>query len=266
MDYFVSIENCQFFRWQVELLYESMKAFGLENNLIIGCAHFENKPLRFSRVFYHENFGRKNNYLPFNKTFSLHTALKNKLIKQPFAVIDPDMIMRNPLPKSENSYVQYWPFLEYDNLIKCGYNFDLEKKYWRPGGGVYYFNNIDENLLLNVHEILCKMIKIFYNSLKGAAKWQIEMVAFSYILSKYSVEIRPNLESSLMESKDCNFIHYCNGYYPYFNKRIHNNLREFSFGEALPFNSILQIPNKNKNIIKLKEVAANFLDSRDKNL
>ena len=259
MDYFVSIENCQFFRWQVELLYESMKSFGLENNLVVGCANFEKKQLNFPRVFYHENYGRKNNYLPFNKTFSLCYALKNNLIKQPFALIDPDMIMMSPLLESENSYVQHWPFLEYENLKKCGYNFDIEEKFWKPCGGIYYFNNIDENYLLNVHKILHEMISVFYTNLEGAAKWQIEMVAFAYVLSKCFVEIRYDLQSSLMENNNCNFIHYCNGYYPYFNKRIHNELREFSFGNPLPFNDILKIPNKNKNIIRFKEVVASFL-------
>jgi hypothetical protein len=76
MDYLVSIENCQFFSWQIELLYESMKFYGLEENLVIACANLENKKLRFKKVFYHENVGRNNNYLPLNKTFSLQIALE----------------------------------------------------------------------------------------------------------------------------------------------------------------------------------------------
>lgn len=243
-----------------------MKSFGLENNLIIGCADLEKKPLRFSRVFYHENFGRKNNYLPFNKTFSLWTALKNNIIKQPFAVIDPDMIMNKPLEDSPCSYSQYWTVLEYNNLKKCGFNFDLEESKWKPCGAIYYFNNFDENLLLDVHKILCKMYKMFCFVKKEVAKWQIEMVAFAYILSKHSLfNVRFDLESSLMEDKDCNFIHYCNGFLPYFNKRIHNNLREFSFGEPLPFNSILKIPDKNKNITRLKDVAKKILENNNLN-
>jgi hypothetical protein len=239
-----------------------MRLFGLENNLVIGCANFEKKKLRFRNVFYHENYGRKKNYLPFNKTFSLWTALKNNIIKQPFAVIDPDMIMVSPLDYSSCSYSQYWSFSEYKNLKKCGYNFDIEESQWKPCGGVYYFNNFDNNLLLDIHNILIKMFDIFYYLMKGAARWQIEMVAFAYVLSKnLESDVRVDLESSLMEDKSSNFIHYCNGCLPYFNKRIHNNLREFSFGESLPFKSILSIPNKNKNIINFKKVTKSFLDN-----
>lgn len=268
MDYFVSIENCQFFRWQIELLYESMRIFGLENNLVIGCADLEKKTLRFPRVFYHENYGRKNKYLPFNKTYSLCFALKNKLIKQPFAIIDPDMIMVNPLKHSDNSYAQYYPFLEYKNLKLINCYFDVEEENWRPGGLVYYFNNIDENLICGVHDLLIRMHQFYDHDVckKHSFFWQIEMIAFSYILSKASTNIAYNLVSNLSEDKDCDFIHYSTCFGPYFSKRIHNNLREFSLGEALPFNSILKMPNKNKNVVKLKQVTKSFLDFRDKNL
>jgi hypothetical protein len=264
MDYFVSVENCQFFRWQLELLYESMRFFGLENNLVIGCAHLEKKTLKFPKVFYHDNYGRSNNYLPFNKTFSLWTALKNKLIKQPFAVIDPDMIMVKPLEILERPYSQGCSFLEYENLKKIGFNFDIQKKDWRPGGLVYYFNNCDEFILSEIHKVLVKMFHTYDKNLPvEVSRWQIEMVAFSYILSKVSAEIRFDLETPLIENKECNFIHYCNGFQPYFNKRTHNNLREFSFGKPLPFENILSMPNINNNVIKMKQIAKNFLDNRD---
>jgi hypothetical protein len=266
MQYFVSIENCQFFRWQIELLYESMRLFGLENNLVIGCANLEKKKLRFQNVFYHENYGRKNGYLPYNKTFALWTAIKNKLIKQPFSIIDPDMIMIRPLEYSENSYSQYCYFLEYENLRKIGCVFDLKKSEWSPGGVVYYFNNCDDNLLADTHKILFKMLGLYKNKLPEVANWQIEMIAFAYVLSKTSADIRFDLESNLIENKNSNFLHYCNGYQPFFNKRTHNNLRHFSVAEPLPFNSILSIPNKNKNIINFKKVTKSFLDNYSNDL
>jgi hypothetical protein len=266
IDYFVSIENCQFFRWQIELLYESMKPYGLEKNLVIGCANLENKPLRFPKVFYHENVGRSNNYLPLNKTFALWTALENNLLKQPFVVIDPDMIMNSPMIELDVSYAHFCTYLAYENLLSFGYDgFGIKKEDWCAGGVVYYFNNCDNSILKNIHKDLFRLLATYNNKgLKnGLDYWQREMVAFAIALSRIKAEAIGNLQSYLnsKDSGNFSFIHYCNGLQPFFNKRTHNNMRPFSISSPLPFEAILSIPNVNSNVMKLKNVVRSYLQN-----
>lgn len=260
MKYFVSIENCYFFRWQIELLLESMKPFGLDDSLVIGCAEFENKKIKFPNVIYHENIGRKNNYLPFNKPFSVIQALKNKLLTPPFVIIDPDMVMVKPIENTK--FVDYSYYLEYDNLICQGYTTnDLGcKTNWLPGGFIYQvdFFNIDffEEIISKIHELLSS------NLIKD--KWQIEMIAFAYCYSKYTKHICKKVSTSLFDNKTYNFIHYANGFSPYFNKYNYNNLREITFDYPYwQYKSILEIPDENDNIKILKNIVSKFLINKN---
>lgn len=266
MDYFVSIENCQYFRWQLELLYESMRLLGLEDSLAIACAPLDTsaKPLRFKRVFYHENMGRNNNYLALNKPYSLLHALKSEFIKQPFVVIDPDMVMLKPIEIEDKSAANYVDWLEYDNLHKCGYTLDIPKKDWRPGACVYFFNNCPMSVFEEIYEQTYKMI-FQYDEKDGKLRsevdyWQREMVAFAIGLSRVGANLRDDYQAFLdARYQDVNFIHYCNGYQPYFNKRFHNDLREFTLGPALPFEAIASIPKVNL-AIKFRNITKSFLD------
>jgi hypothetical protein len=109
MQYFVSIENTNYFYWQIELLIESFKMCNLEDNLIIGIAeNNEAKPTIFSKnivghphKFLHVNYGEKNNYLPLNKPFSIIVALESGILKSPFAVIHPDMVIQKSLEEPD---------------------------------------------------------------------------------------------------------------------------------------------------------------------
>jgi hypothetical protein len=260
MQYLVSIENCQFFRWQVELLYESMRPFGLSDSLVIACANFESKPLRFGNVFYHENVGRKFNYLPLNKPYAIQTALVKKIIKQPFVVLDPDMVMLNPMSINSKCSANYSNYLEYDNLVRIGYQLNFNKDEWRPGAYVYQFNECKQDYIEEIYEDTLRLTN--KNDLPSSTDfWQREMVSFGIFLSKVNAFVSNNYMSSLYEESNnrSNFIHYSNGFQPHFNKNIHNNLREFSFGPSLPFESILKIPSFNSNIVSFKNIVKSFL-------
>ena len=258
MQYLVSIENCQFFRWQLELLHESMSLLGVEDSLVIACAHFENKKLRFPNVFYHENVGRKFNYLALNKPYALQVAVKNNLIKQPFVLIDPDMFMLRPIDESNKCSANYYNYLEFEFLTKLGYLIKKEK--WRPGGVVYHINNCDNYLLESIFN------QLYYEFMniklpRDVDYWQREMVSFAIFLSKVDAEIRQDyvslLDHRIIKTENCNFVHYSNGFHPYFDKNLHNNLR--NSGEPLPFESILKIPEENENIIKFKNITKSYL-------
>jgi hypothetical protein len=51
----------------------------------------------------HENVGRKNKYLPLNKAYALVVAHEQNLLKSPFAVIHPDMVLMNPLDEPQTN-------------------------------------------------------------------------------------------------------------------------------------------------------------------
>jgi hypothetical protein len=92
------------------------------------------------------------------------------------------------------------------------------------------------------------------------------MVAFAIALSKLKAKIKYDLQCTLYDvQSDCNFIHYCNGFQPFFNKRTHNNLRPFSISSPLPFDNILNMPNINMNIKKLKNIALSYLENNKDN-
>ena len=83
MKYFVSIENTSYFYWQIELLIQSFKMHGLENDLIISIAdnqipknnmYFKNL-IKHKNLYSHENVGKERNYLPLNRIYSLEKMM-----------------------------------------------------------------------------------------------------------------------------------------------------------------------------------------------
>lgn len=261
MQYFLSIEDCQFFRWQLGILLQSMSDFGLEDSLVIACAKLDDSlpPLNLPGVFYHENFGRKLGYLPLNKPFGLSRAMQGGLLRAPFAVIDPDMVMARPLISQGQNVAQYCGYLEYENLVRVGYDISSYRGRWCPGGCVYLFDHFDLSKAAMIEDLSLELKNKYESGLKDRVDyWQREMVSFAMILSDFGFFTRHDIVSSLDEGMDCNFIHYCNGFPPFFNKRIHNNLRGFSLGPSLPFDAIAGIPEKNHNIVRFKRSAEAF--------
>jgi hypothetical protein len=264
MQYFVSIENCFYFRWQIELLLHSMKLAGLENQLVVACAEFENKKLKYPNVFYHENVGRKNNYLPINKIYSIKYALENKLLTTPFVVIDPDMVMKDPIPNFELNTADCSEYLNYDKLLKIGYcEKDLGcKQNWKPGSYVYFIKQ-HQNEIIN--KSLEKLYSFLNKDLQNVDRWQIEMVAVASCFSEHNATIK-KLSSMLYDDETSNFVHYTGGYGPYFKKFNYNNLRDITFDYAYyPYKAILEITPNNQNIKILQSITNDFLKDKDMN-
>ena len=104
MDYIVSIENTPYYRWQVELLIESFKLCNMEDQLLIAIASSTSSSTLYmknlashDRKFVHDNYGAARGHLPLNKLYAVYTALTSNLLKQPFAMIHPDMLLLNPI-------------------------------------------------------------------------------------------------------------------------------------------------------------------------
>ena len=105
MDYFVSIENTPYCRWQIELLIESFRKHKMEDKLVIGIANSDEPQVHaytrnlFSheRKFVHTNIGCEVGYKPLNKPYAIYLAMNNGLLGDKFAVIHSDMILLKPM-------------------------------------------------------------------------------------------------------------------------------------------------------------------------
>lgn len=245
MDYFVSIEDTTYHHWQIELLLESFKHHKLLDNIVVAIAkNDEPKALDFiknlrkvKRVFYHENLGQKRNYLPINKPYSLQMAIKSNLVKQPFALIEPDMVLGKPIDTPINNIT-----FQINSLLTkesaCQKNIKLnthikditkikkmyEEDFWISLGNTIVFNNVPEDLFkraLEWTEIL------EYESRKNTNEswWYAEKIAWVLSMLEYHGHLKykgvHDYEMTLVDSGlQHNLIHYKYGFPSHFNKKM----------------------------------------------
>lgn len=100
MNYFVFIENTNYYLWQLDILIESLKHHNINANLVVALKDNNEQKLPI--------FGRNirfcNKFLKHNDKFSaLFFALENKILCQLFTLLEPDSILvTQPLLKPEN--------------------------------------------------------------------------------------------------------------------------------------------------------------------
>jgi len=257
MKYVVSAENSSYFYWQLELLIESFKLKGIEDDLIILLAEndlpkiagFSKNLINHKHRFEHENFGLKNKYLPLNRPFSILQALRAGYLKFPFTLIHADMILRNPIEEEfEEDIILDSYFLKpqgYD--ISSQVNDILKKRGLEnrekapeslPAFGAIVFNNALDDLFF--HSVINKIKKfIEIKDEKFPCEYAAWETCFFEILGSYSFEGR-NFSSGLMDNVENNFIHYKYGVPPYFNKRYFMDNNKILSARINPYDSILE--------------------------
>lgn len=263
MEYFVSIENTRYMRWQIRLLQESMKLLGIEDKLLVAWAESpEEQPEPISgRNFRHANIGYKLRYQPVNKPFALMHAINNGLIKQPFTVIDPDMVFRKPISvKQAPIAAQYCWHMELDYWEqKANWHFlkdmgleDLRAS-WHPVGYIYQFNDAPNSIFEEMYHACIDLVSMYQ---PGDGKlsseqyyWVREMIAFAIPLAGKQVDIvtdfqtaldrKSSPEASATDSPDACLIHYWKSYRPYFDKR------KLYGTDDSPYDAIMSIPPEN---------------------
>ncbi len=217
IDYFVSAENTAYQHWQLELLIESFKLQGLQDNLAIALANNQEEKLvdfthnikKHKRIFLHDNRGLKSP--PLNRIYSLFTALENKLVKQPLVLIDPDMILVTPVSYTENITFQVNPLFTKDYC-------PIEIGNWIPLGSVMIFNDVPLDFFKRVIE-RAESLELDKNC------WHNERVAWILTMLEYHGHISYkgvyDLEMTMMDNLKHNFIHYTKGLPPVFNKYMY---------------------------------------------
>jgi hypothetical protein len=267
MDYIVSAEDTPYYHWQLELLIESFKRHGLQDRLLIALAsgdatrspdlsqkNLANHP----RLFTFDNIGRKRGYPYLNKPYAVATAVRQDKIKQPFAVIDPDMVLFVPLrPEKEPLAFQVNPFFNVelvrqhvpdiqDHLTRISGKPD----HWFPVGSVYNFNGIPSeifNRVVSWAELLAfDSSKAQVEAKKPIVYWRyLERVgwalAFLDYLGKVPYRATHTYEMALLDHNiQHNFIHYTNGQPPVFSKHLFKfEPPVFLTGAASPFEALL---------------------------
>ena len=287
MEYFVSAEDTSYHHWQLELLIESFKLQGLQDKLVIGIAeNNEQKSIDFSsnlkdfkRIFLHDNIGQKRGYLPINRPYSLLIAVSEGLIKPPFALIDPDMILVNPIPDpTENIQFQlkptftcnfadqnHCPVKKYIKELLNAKNIKDEIDYWIPLGNVIVFKDVPKEFFTRAVE-WSEILEYERKQSTDKDWWFTERVAWIMTLLEFNGTLtyngRYDLEMSLIDNNKINhFIHYSQGLPPVFNKLMYRFQPPFNFAMGDLFSTLLE-NNPTTSTNYLQHVVRSYLNAK----
>ena len=240
MNYFTSIKNTFYFSWQIELLIESFKQQGLNNQLYISLDD-ELVVASSKNLKNHNHILVGNDYSEYgnpalNKICSLLEAIENESIKFPICLIHPDMILRKAISDELEGDVICSVTIDEDEeelkQVKDQYD-NIENKNdfpeLFPVGNVVVFNT-------NQIEFIRRLVE---HSLSLCQTENFEKIALArtcydfYGISNIKFEL---MESTLLHNEfDSNFIHYKNGIPPQFMK--HKFDEEFPYQMLTEFNS-----------------------------
>jgi hypothetical protein len=244
MDYIVSAEDTPYHHWQLELLIESFKRHGQQARLLVALApadgrrspDFTRNITAHGRIMTHENVGRQRGYLYFNKPYAVAAAVRGGLLRQPFAVIDPDMVLFAPLaPEADPVCFQVQPTLSLrlaaDNLPGLRAHARAltgVDDFWLPVGNVYAFNGAPEALFARAmgwaERLAFEGAKAQAEAGQPVACWRyLERaawaLAFMECLGRLGVRATHTYEMTMRDhGAGHNFVHYSHGQPPGFSK------------------------------------------------
>lgn len=277
MKYFVSIENTAYMRWQLKLLQASMGEFA-DQLLVAVCDTPYEKPETLNcRTFKHENIGLNIGYSPINKPYALMNAVAAGVLKQPFTVIDPDMVFLKPITEENVACASQWmwhmeiQFLEAELgwFVIKDMGLDLPREKWIPCGCVYQFNDVPNDIFEEMY-YACADLAAFYKPGDGKLKntdayWVREMLAFAWpmsyltdvkLVNNFQMPLNPELDRV---EKDACLIHYCGSFRPYFDKhKFHLGHKDFDSTKC-PYKTIMEIPSGNYRVKAVKKIVEGII-------
>lgn len=279
MQYFVSIEKKSYFYWQIELLIYSFKRYSMEDQLVIAIADTDQPsaiPRNLSKCnyFLHKNYGKEYGYLQMNKPLSILEAKSRGILRNPFVILEPDMVLFEPIQEifKEDVFGNYTQYLELDALQKdhkSYYDFlsPFHNK-WKPAGPIFVVNKDNDDLYKKVVDNCVNMIKNnkdFWWPLDMLA-WIMSFLEFNLKLNCKKIEPTNNprsdvyLESYIYSNYNSNFLHYC--HYPadnFFHKYKYKDIKPGTLAIE-PFVDILKIDsNYSLSASILQEITRDFL-------
>lgn len=243
MEYFVSTENTAYYHWQMELLIESFKKNNCTENLLVAVAesseplqpHFCRNVYSHKRIYGHQNIGVIRGFKPLNEIYSLLWAQQCSLIKQPFAVMSTDMVLRSQLdiPFANDEYPEIVfapnPFFTVDFVENnlgpfWEWNYKTREEVdsdWIPFGALTVFNNVPIQVFERV--VMLAEICCLKQLIDGKEIWpQTVKLAWALALNDFIGQIRMRgdytLTDTMLGSSNAALIHYEHGLPPVFNK------------------------------------------------
>jgi hypothetical protein len=238
MKYFVSIENNNYHHWQIELLIQSFKMVGLQDDLHISIA--ENRLPQSAKYIHNlkehknkyicDNPGRKNGCLSLNKISSLKQLIDLNILGDQFVVMHPDMILFrgiNDLPA--DSQLIYHRNGDNEDSITSHIKKNVTdlKVPWMSMGDTMVFNKCPVKFFEIVQNQMIDLMNQF-----GGRDWDIEKnvwICAVVALLKQGTRLKINqvqLEMSLLHpNKNTSMIHYTHGIPPVFHKKYYENIK-----------------------------------------
>jgi len=283
MNYLVSFENQPEYQWQLELLLESFKKHHLENDVLLAVTksdlpanpNFCRNIADHKRVIGFENIGDLRGYLKLSRYYNLMWTQMAELISQPFAFLETDMVLKNPINHIFDPYPQFIFSPDSDFSFETasshvgdfwewiGKDKDLFFKNWIPLGGVFIFSNIPLSFFsLVIERIEFLAIKQLMN--KKPIWEHTDKLGLVTVVLENLQKINCKGEYSLVSpvfGSDANFISYEKGIPPAF----HKFMFKFSKDMFLSFGDPIEILSKtfpSPNASYLAEIAETCLKAR----
>jgi hypothetical protein len=285
MNYFVSlINNSPAYQWQMELLIESFKKHHIEDNLYIAIApeefpyHYENNfnILRHQKIYGYENIGKKRGYEPLNSLYFLSWSISSGKIKQPFTLLQPDMILYEPfepslaggyaevlfMPDHEFSFeeaAEIGPFWEWFSKSK-----DFYQENWTPIGSLMAFSEMPQDFFYNVVLYAEKLLIMQVSNNKKVWKYTIKLawvLAFAEYAGKFVCRGDYSLVMPLLGSGNSPFICYDKGIPPYFHNSMYISLPPDYFALGNPIETLSKLAFS-PNTYYVSQIAQDCLNKR----
>lgn len=253
MDHLVCIENTTYHHWQVELLIQSFKNFGLEDHLVVAIAEdftpqfqdFTKNLHQHERKFMHENVGR-----PLNRIHGIRTALDNRLIEQPFYLLHADMLLHRPIDDEDLANILY----AIDRRPAPHFSQFAEGFTVNPGGAMR-FKTVPRSFFASAGEYMKQLTGQYEPSLISKLGWMLAMYQYQHILEYKPAPYETTLH---YHNTVLPFIHYGDGMAPHFNKQHYLFESHFSMGSS-PFDALLSV-NPNSTTDYVQSVVKSYLE------
>jgi len=243
MEYFVSAGNKAYYHWQLELLIQSFKNYGIEDKLVIAMSSSEDTLYKdfcrnlksHKRIF---EYDCDSSFGPARGLVGLHEVLKTGELSQPFTFLRSDTILMHPI--DETSIEEDADNYEVQFSRNSSMNFEHFKEYgvaggWIELGNVLCLNNIElsffERLYHRMVDITSNKGKYFkdpYLLYKNKKVWEAlaEKICWIITIIENEKNLRlkgmNNLEISLSDNYiNSFFIDYSDGLPPFFIKNTY---------------------------------------------
>jgi hypothetical protein len=289
MDYFLNIDNTPYYQWQTELLIESFKEKKCSNDLFLALTNstntsflnnnFTKNIFSHNRTYSFDDIGSKKGFPELNKFICLANCITKKLIKQPFFVLEPDVVLHNnidmlfsknycefifaidPFFTLESAEENVGPFWEWFNLEK-----DNLESNWVPLGECYAFNNIPDGFFYKVIKDAEKMALHQLLNQKNIWSRTVELslaMNLSNNITNISCRGDYKIVAPVMFSSESYFISYKDGILPSFHKSMfkYNPPNYVSFGDPI---KILSENTFSPNAKYISNLAKKSISSRKK--